>query len=89
MKSYAFDLSVEMTTLLFTEVHRIKTEHPKECLVRDQLWSDSSEKGNSITRGRDTGTLCYSIAILRENHPPEEQYLDTRELFGAIELGAP
>jgi hypothetical protein len=74
MKSYDFNFSQETTTLLFSEVHRIRTEFPSECLSIEQLWSDSSEKANGITRDRQTGTLCYSIAIYVERGEPEDSY---------------
>lgn len=74
MKSYALNVSKEETALLFADVHRIRAESPTECLSNEQLWSDSSEKANGITRDRDTGTLCYSIAIYVEGGNPEESY---------------
>lgn len=74
MKSYEFHLSEETKALLFAEVHRIRIEQPAECLSIDQLWSDSSEKANVITRDRTAGTLCYSIAIYTEGGEPEESY---------------
>src|ERR1700730_1208055 len=60
-KSFRFDLSPEEQAALFTEVRRLKTEHPEECLADANLWSDASEKANGITRDRKTGTLCYTI----------------------------
>lgn len=66
MKSYEFTLGPEVIDLLFAEVHRIRKDHPDECLSHEQLWSDATEKGNGITRDRETDTLCYSIGILTE-----------------------
>jgi|GEM_PF-7070721 len=74
MKSYAFDFSEEKTKFLFAEVHRIRNEFPEECLSIDQLWSDSLERANGITRDRKTGALCYSIAIYVERGEPEASY---------------
>jgi hypothetical protein len=74
MKNYAFNFSEEEAALLFSDVHRIRAEFPAECLSNEQLWSDSSEKANGITRDRKTGTLCYSIAIYVERGNPEESY---------------
>jgi hypothetical protein len=74
MRSHAFNFSEEETALLFDEVHRIRAEFPAECLSIEQLWSDHSEKANGITRDRETGTLCYSIAIHAEAGVPEESY---------------
>jgi hypothetical protein len=59
---------------LFAEVHRIRREHPEQCLSHEQLWSDSTEKANGITRDKVTGTLCYSIAIFSEPGIAEESF---------------
>ena len=74
VKSYEFSLDAEAIDALFAEVHRIRKEHSGQCLSHDQLYSDATEKANGITRDRITGTLCYTISILRENGPPEEQF---------------
>ena len=74
IKSYAFNFSKEETALLFSEVHRIRAECSAECLSKELLWSDSSEKANGITRDKKSGTLCYSIAIYLEGGNPEESY---------------
>ena len=74
MKSYEFSLAEETRNLLFAEIHRIRAEHPAECLSNEQLWSDASEKANGITRDRATGTLCYSIAIYVDAGQPEDAY---------------
>ena len=52
---------------------------PKECLSTDELWADSSEPANSITRDRASDTLCLTIDVwergqrnyysMRENSP--------------------
>jgi hypothetical protein len=44
----------------------------------DQLWSDSSEKANGITRDRTTGKLCYTIGILAEDGKNDD-YFSMRE----------
>ena len=74
IKSYEFALSPEDIDLLFSEVHRIRKEHSDQCLSRDQLWSDATEKANGITRDRHTSTLCYSVAISDEAGAMEECY---------------
>ena len=70
MKSYSFSINEETNILLFNEVRRIANEYPEECLSRAQLWSDSSEKANGITRDRDSNTLCYTIGIMIEHQDP-------------------
>lgn len=74
VKSYAFSLGETTTALLFAEVHRLKAQHPEQCLTNDLLWSDSSEKANGITRDRATGTLCYTIGIMVEHDTPEADF---------------
>jgi hypothetical protein len=74
VRTYAFDLPPDRIELLFEDAERIQKEHPRECLPHEQLWSDTSEKANGITRDRLTGELCYSIAILVEDHSPLVQY---------------
>lgn len=77
VKSVELRISDEEKAQLFAEVKRLKTEHPGECLAQDQLWNDSSEKANGITRDRSTGTLCHTIGI-RDGEPWEE-YFSMRE----------
>ncbi len=74
VKSYELDIDTETGNLLFSEIRRLKNEYPEECLSNDQLWSDSSEKANGITRDRDTNTLCYTIGIMVEYEEPDEYY---------------
>src|SRR5437763_10906622 len=78
MKSFEFNLSEEEKALLFAEVRRLRVEYPKECLTNDQLWSDSSEKANGITRDKSTGKLCHTIGILGDGGKREE-YFSMRE----------
>jgi len=73
-----FQLSEAEKHLLFAEVHRLRTEHPADCLENFQLWSDHSEKANAITRDRDTNTLCYTIGIFLEG-AEQEEYFAIRE----------
>ena len=74
MKHYAFHLSEEEAALFFTEVRRLRAEHPKDCLSNDQLWSDSSDKANGITRDRSTGTLCHTIGMVEDDGHWEEEF---------------
>ncbi len=73
VKHFEFHLSKEETAHLFREVRRLKAEHPSECLANDQLWSDSSEKANGITRD-STGTLCHTIGISEDGGHWEEHF---------------
>jgi hypothetical protein len=74
MRHYEFPLDPATVELLFSEVLRIRSEYPDECLAADQLWNDASERANGITRDRSTGTLCHSVYIVGEDALPTEQY---------------
>jgi hypothetical protein len=63
MKSFEFELSQADRAVLLGEVTRLREEHPAECLANDQLWSDTSEKANGVSRDKSSGTLCVTIAI--------------------------
>ena len=73
IKSYQFDLGQTAIDVLFADVHRIRKEHPDECLDHAELFNDANEKANGITRDRSTGTLCYSISIFLD-HALAEQF---------------
>lgn len=75
MRGFEFDVGAEIVELLFSEVTRLRQEHPRDCLTDiTKLWNDTSEKGNAITRDRKSGTLCYSIVIARDDGDFDEQY---------------
>lgn len=76
MKSYEFEISNDTISLLFNEVYRIAKEYSEDCLNNKLLWNDHSEKGNGITRDKETGTLCHTIGIFTG-------YADT-EIYYAI-----
>lgn len=50
-------------SLLFDEVATLPLKYPQACLSNDQLWADSSEKANSVTRDSLTNTPCITIGI--------------------------
>ena len=39
-------------------------KHPKDCLNGEDLWADSTEPGNSITRDRASNTPCITIGVI-------------------------
>jgi hypothetical protein len=84
IKSYEFQLSADEQALLFAEVRRLKAEHPGECLSNDELWSDSSEKANGITRDRRTNTLCHTIGISATGEQGFRVYFAMRENSAAL-----
>lgn len=65
VRSYEFHLTSEEAGALFDEVATMPERYPSECLNNEVLWSDQSEKANGITRHRQTGKLCHTLAIFR------------------------
>jgi hypothetical protein len=63
MRSYSFDLDVNIIAILFAEISRIRRKYPDECLDTEALWSDFSDRANTVTRDRATNTLCYTVGI--------------------------
>lgn len=74
IKSFSFDIGAATGAKLFAEVTRLRDEHPGECLPVEELWNDTSEKGNGITRDRASGTLCYSICVQRDDGSFDPEY---------------
>jgi hypothetical protein len=48
---------------MMDEMRSLPDQHPDECIAHDELWSDSSEPANGITRDRDTDTACITITF--------------------------
>jgi hypothetical protein len=55
---------------LFESAINLPRQFPAECLAREELWADSSEPANSVTRDRATNSRCITISV-------SEQRLDT------------
>jgi hypothetical protein len=45
------------STALFQEAITLPRQYPAECLTNEQLWADSTDPANSITRDRQTNSL--------------------------------
>lgn len=73
MRSYSFDLEADVIARLFAEVSRIRREYPNECLS-EGLWSDFSDRANTVTRDSATGALCYTLGIYRSDGGTEDHY---------------
>jgi hypothetical protein len=73
IRSYSFDLGADVISRLFAEISRIRREYPNDCLTED-LWSDFSDKANTVTRDRTTGALCYTLGIYRGDGDAEDYY---------------
>ena len=72
-KHLSFSIALEFANELFLEIPKIRDEFPSECLT-DDLWSDTSEKANGITRDIATNTLCYTMGIYDIDGQPIEYY---------------
>jgi len=73
-------LEISEAKKIFEEIFTLPEKYSKACLNNDDLWADSSEKANSITRESRTNIVCVTIGIqqqtiwqcyysLRENDP--------------------
>jgi hypothetical protein len=73
-----FRAKVEQTIAeaVLNEAETLPARFPKECLSTDELWADSSEQANSITRDRETDTLCLTIDLWEQG---QHNYYRMRE----------
>jgi hypothetical protein len=64
-RSRHIPLQPDMGTVreLFDEAMLMPEVHPQDCIAHDDLWSDSSEPANGITRDQATDTLCISTTV--------------------------
>jgi FKBP-type peptidyl-prolyl cis-trans isomerase len=72
-------LEPSLVAAVLNDAVNLPIRFPKECLSTDELWADSSEPSNSITRDRASDTLCLTIDVwergqrnyysMRENSP--------------------
>ncbi len=53
----------ERCELMMEEMRSLPDQHPKDCIAHDELWSDSSEPANGITRDQETDTACITISF--------------------------
>ena len=65
IKTGSWRIEPDLTRAIFREIEDIPVCQPGICLAHDKLYSDQTEKGNGITRDRDTNTLCYAIGIIQ------------------------
>ena len=66
MKSFEFKISKEKVVDVYKEIELISKENENECYNNDELWADSSEKANSITRHRNSGVACVTIGVCED-----------------------
>jgi hypothetical protein len=56
-------LSEEKANAILTEVVAFAKDHATECVSREKIWADASEKANSIPRDDETNTPCVHIGL--------------------------
>jgi hypothetical protein len=61
-KSVGDKLEISEAKKIFEEILTLPQKHPNACLT-DNLWADSSEKANSVTREFNTNIACVTIGI--------------------------
>lgn len=54
---------------LFGEAMAMPEVCPEDCIDHDDLWSDSSEPANGITRDQATNTLCITVTVEERGQP--------------------
>ncbi len=78
---FATQLAVSLVAELLDEAATLPIRFPTECLSTNELWADSSESANSVTRDRATDTLCYTIDFCERN---QRNYYSMRENSSAL-----
>jgi hypothetical protein len=78
-KEFSASLERAVVEAVLNDAATLPVRFPNECLTTDECWADTSEPANSITRDRETNTLCLTIYVwergqhnyysLRENSP--------------------
>jgi FKBP-type peptidyl-prolyl cis-trans isomerase FkpA len=62
-KILEWNLDRRATSALIDDAMTLPLRFPNECFSHDELWSDSAEPANGITRDRETNTLCLTISV--------------------------
>ena len=52
---------------LFDEAVLLPIRAPDHCLTIGQLWADSSEPSNSVTRDHKTDTACATVSVQHQS----------------------
>jgi FKBP-type peptidyl-prolyl cis-trans isomerase len=61
----AISLQIDRATaaVLFQSAIALPSQFPEACLRDAQIWADSRERANSITRDRQSNSLCLTISV--------------------------
>jgi hypothetical protein len=65
-KEFHANIEPAVAVAVLNDAETLPARFPKECLSADELWADSSEPANAITRDRQTDTLCITIDIWKK-----------------------
>ncbi len=78
-REFSTQLEPSLVAAAVNDALNLPIRFPKECLSTDELWADSCEPANSITRDKASDTLCLTIDVwergqrnyyrMRENSP--------------------
>jgi hypothetical protein len=89
-RSFQENIEPAKAEAALNDAANLPAHFPTECLSTEQLWADTSEQANSITRDRKASTLCLTIDVwekgrhnyyrMREDSPS----LQTSELYRTI-----
>jgi len=52
------------TQSLFEHALRLQELFPKDCFRNEELWADTAEQGNAITRHKTSNDLCLTIGVM-------------------------
>ncbi len=58
------NLDAETTRSLFDSAFELPNAFPQDCFRQEELWADTTERGNAITRDRAGNALCLTIGVL-------------------------
>jgi hypothetical protein len=48
---------------LLEDAITLPSQFPEECLRDEELWADTTERGNSITRDKHSNSVCITIGV--------------------------
>jgi hypothetical protein len=80
-REFTTQLETSLVAGLLDEAATLPIRFPMECFSTDELWADSSEPANSITRDTATDTLCLTIDFWERN---QHNYYRMRENSPAL-----
>lgn len=80
-REFTTQLETSLVARLLDEAETLPIRFPMECFSTEELWADSSEPANSITRDRATDTLCLTIDFWGRN---QHNYYRMRENSTAL-----